>query len=339
MKEPFKFNFSDKLLKNAKFYDECPKDFEPKISYAEVSNMVTPHFHLLKQLFSGTNIYTALLASKIEKTVTLTNVIDECCLAFYYVMEGEISLPITGQSELLCIAQGKCFLLYVPKGSYVSDWLPGKSTVAYVVLNRRMVRKMFNDYPELQPIFTKLLDNNPDASFEHLYDISRPMYAQLRRMANFSQQKLLITESAILTLFAELLEMQLQQFGAKSYSSMGRMEIALRVFEYIRLNAFLGPLPKIEKIAEMHHIGHRTLLREFKFRFGYTLKDFINYEKMDAAHYILVHDNISIADLSLRLGYTNVQSFARIFKLYFDYPPAEARLHRDYKLSRFVKKS
>lgn len=145
---------------------------------------------------------------------------------------------------------------------------------------------------------------------------------------------MLATESAIMSQFSELLEAQLQQLNTHQYSSAGKLEIAMRVYEYIRDHAMIGPLPRVEEIADKHNIGHRTLLREFKTRFGITLKDFINLERMDAAHYLLAKDHLSVTAVSLRLGYGDPQSFSRKFRTHFGYSPSDAVNHPDPRFKK-----
>lgn len=339
MKEPVNFEFPAELISEAITDDRCPKDFYPRISYATVSHQVMSKLRVLKQFYSGSNIYTALLHAEVKESVVVNTRVAKGFLGFFYVMEGEVSFQMQGQLEMVCIERAQCFILYVPPGVYPAPWLPCKSTVAYFVLHTRLVRKTFNDYPELQAPFSKLLQKDSIPGIYHICSISRVMFIQLRKISSYQQDKSLTTEPAILILFNGLLEAQLQQLNTHKYSSIGTLEIAMRVYEYIRDNALLGPLPKVEEIATAHHIGHRTLLREFKNRFGLTLKDFINQEKMDAAHHLLVMDKLAVYKVSQLLGYADVQSFTRIFRSYFDYPPAEAKLHPIWRIRKMSKKA
>ncbi|TCD02725.1 helix-turn-helix transcriptional regulator [Pedobacter psychroterrae] len=327
MKEPFDFEYPTELLNDLSYSEECPLDFEPKISYAKVSYQVMANLSVLKQLYSGTNIFTALLYGSVARKVMVNTIVKEAFVAFMYVMKGEVSFQMQGRPERVVIDQGKCFILYVPAGVYSSPWLPGKCTLAYFVLHPRLVAKIFGDYPELHPAFNNLLQQDPEPRLYHVCNISKSMQVQLRKLGSYQQQRKLVTESAILAMFSELLETQLQQLNRHQYSSVGTLEIAMRVYEYIRDHAILGPLPKVEEIADHHHIGHRTLLREFKNRFGITLKDFITQEKMDAAHYLLAKDHLSVTDVSQRLGYGDPQSFSRKFRNHFNYSPSDAVNH------------
>lgn len=337
MKEPFDFEFPAELQKDLRYSEECPDDFEPKVSYAKVSYQVMPGLSILKQLYSGTNIFSALLHGQVASRVIVTTIVKEAFVAFVYVMHGEVSFQMRGLSEMVVIDQGKCFIFYVPAGVYPSPWIPCQFTLAYFVLHPRLVTKIFDDYPELQLAFSKLLQADPEPAMYPVCSISKSMQVQLRKIGNYQQQRMLATESAIMAQFSELLEAQLQQLNSHQYSSAGTLEIAMRVYEYIRDHAMLGPLPKVEEIADKHNIGHRTLLREFKTRFGITLKDFVNHEKMDAAHYLLVKDRLAVHEVSQRLGYADIQSFSRIFRKYFDYPPAEAKHHPVYKITKVSK--
>jgi len=327
MKEPLTFNFSAELLREASHHEECPANFEPKISYARVSYLVGPKLRLLKQLYSGSVIYTALLHAKVAESLEVITVVPEAFVGFFYVMEGETSFLMQGNSEMICLAQGTCFVVYVPAGKYPSPWFPGNSMVAYFVLHRHLIEKMVDDYPELQPAFNKLLRNDSDPSLFNVCKISKAMHLHLRNLGSYSQKRILGIEVTILKLFNELLEAHLQQESPQRFSQPGRLEIVIRVHEYIRYHALFGPLPTVEEFADKFNISHRTLVRTFFKTFRFTIKDFCNQEKFDAAHYLLAHDNHSVKSVSERFGYGDPQSFSRKFKNHFGFSPRDARKH------------
>jgi len=327
MKEPFAFEFPVELLNEAIYHDECPRHFYPKISYAQVSYMVMPKLQLLKQRYSGSNIYIALLHSQITESLEVTTVVPEAFVGFFYVMEGEISFLMQGKSDMVYLPQGTCFIVYVPPGEYPSPWFTGHSTVAYFVLHRRLIKKMGGGYPELQPVFKKLLQNESDPGLFHVCEISKAMHLHLRNLGSYSQVRILGIEVAILKLFNELLEAHLQQDRPQRFSQPGRLEIVIRVYEYIRYHAFFGPLPTVEEFADKFNISHRTLARTFFKTFRFTVKDFCNQEKFNAAHYLLAHDNHSVKSVSERFGYGDPQSFSRKFKNHFGFSPRDAKKH------------
>lgn len=327
MKEPLTFKFSAELLKEVSHDDKCPEHFEPKISYAQVNYMVGPKMRLIKQLYSGSNIFITLLHAKITDSFAVTTVVPQSFLGFFYVMKGDIGFLMRGNPEMICLNQDTCFVMYVPAGEYSSPWFPCDSMVAYFVLHPHLLGKMFDDYPELQPAITSLLQNDSDPNIYHVCEISKAMRLHLRNLGGYTQQRMLGIEAAILKLFNELLEAHLQQESPQRFSQPGRLEIVIRVYEYIRYHSFLGPLPTIEEFADMFNIGHRTLARTFFKTFKVSIKDFCDQEKMDAAHYLIAQDNLSVKCVSERFGYGDPQSFSRKFRNHFGFSPTDAKKH------------
>lgn len=328
MKEPFNITFPIELAATAKVLHECSDDFRYQISYAKPVQTTLPGIKLLKQFYSGSSVYIAMIQAEIAQRVDVVTKVEEAVLAFFYGMEGDISFQMKGIPEMVFIQKGKCFMVYVPAGEYPSPLLPGKSMAVYFVLHQRLMKKVAGDYPEYAAAFQKLLNNDPEPGLFHLADISKAMHSRLLKLGQYKEQKKLGMESVILSLVNDLIEAQLQQVNARQYSSAGRLEIAFRVYEYVQFHAYMGPLEHIDKIAAEFNIGYDTLLRVFKKTFGLTLKDFINKEKMDAARYLLTSDGLSVMDVSQRLGYGDPQSFSRLFKAHFGYPPSEAQDHK-----------
>ncbi|TKC07502.1 helix-turn-helix domain-containing protein [Pedobacter frigoris] len=338
MKEPLSFNFPAELLKEISHHDKCPDDLEPKISYAQVNYIVGPKLRLLKQSYSGSNIFITLFHAHITDSFAVTTIVPQAFLGFFYIMEGEINFLMRGKSEMICLKQGTCFVMYVPAGEYSSPWFPGKSMVAYFVLHPHLLGKMHDDYPELQLPIKKLLQNDSDPNIFHVCEISKAMHLYLRNLGNYTQQRILGIEAAILKLFNELLEAHLQQESPQRFSQPGRLEIVIRVYEYIRYHSFLGPLPTVEEFADMFNISHRTLARTFFKTFKVTVKDFCDQEKMDAAHYLIAQDNLSVKSVSERFGYGDPQSFSRKFKKHFGFSPTDAKKHAPFLNTRKVSK-
>lgn len=63
----------------------------------------------------------------------------------------------------------------------------------------------------------------------------------------------------------------------------------------------------------------------FKKEIGQTLTDYINQRKMLMAKELILKNEMSLADLSVYLGYNNYNYFSRLFKRYFDITPVKLR--------------
>lgn len=82
----------------------------------------------------------------------------------------------------------------------------------------------------------------------------------------------------------------------------------------------------VEKIAKIVHRNRAYLYRKFKSDQKISIRQFILREKMHRTVFILEKDNeISITELSRRLGFLSVERFAREFIKYLAIDPRKYR--------------
>ena len=110
------------------------------------------------------------------------------------------------------------------------------------------------------------------------------------------------------SLTRELLEEQcktqeVELFGAKNFDDKIR-----NIIQTIE-----GEIPSLEKLAKMHFITARTLRRKLKEQ-GVTFQQLVNEELCKKALYLLSATNLTIEQVSIRLGYSESASFIHAFK-------------------------
>ena len=80
------------------------------------------------------------------------------------------------------------------------------------------------------------------------------------------------------------------------------------------------------EIAKLIGVNRQLLNRSFKSDQGITLPDFILREKIQRAYFFLIENpGISIAGLSGKLGFPNVEDFYNEFEKYFAINPGKFR--------------
>lgn len=97
-------------------------------------------------------------------------------------------------------------------------------------------------------------------------------------------------------------------------------EAALMIAEALRFNP--GDIRSIETLAESVHTSARTIERAFQQETGMTLRQWRIRNRMEAAA-ILLRTDASPDAVAHRVGYTNVNSFRRVFKGHFGLSPTQ----------------
>ncbi len=81
----------------------------------------------------------------------------------------------------------------------------------------------------------------------------------------------------------------------------------------------------IDMLADKFYISNSHLARTFKKVTGYSIIQYLNITRIRTAKMLLRQTNLSIMDISEKVGYNNVTHFGRIFKNATGYTPTEYR--------------
>ena len=93
------------------------------------------------------------------------------------------------------------------------------------------------------------------------------------------------------------------------------------VIEYISLHLDDNELLGEENLAKIISVSVSTLRRAFKNDTAFNPKEFIIRSRMAYAEHLLRATNISVLEISTRVGYNEISGFNRVFKEYFNLSP------------------
>lgn len=130
----------------------------------------------------------------------------------------------------------------------------------------------------------------------------------------------LFLESKVL----ELLMLQASQFEQSKISEtthlkkeeMSRMQEVKEILTENMDTPF-----SLRTLAHMVGTNEFNLKRNFKIAFGTTVYGYLNQYKMEQAKIMLIEKDITIAELSVKMGYKYATHFTSAFKKYFGYLP------------------
>ncbi|MFN3405959.1 MAG: GyrI-like domain-containing protein [Cytophagaceae bacterium] len=105
-----------------------------------------------------------------------------------------------------------------------------------------------------------------------------------------------------------------------------------KVFQYIEENP--DAELSLDKISEIACYSPFHFHRVFKFITGETLNEYITRQRIEKAALVLLHNNISISELSHQYGFTDNSSFTKAFKKFYGVSPKEFKIQNP---NRFTK--
>lgn len=91
----------------------------------------------------------------------------------------------------------------------------------------------------------------------------------------------------------------------------------------------------IKELEEVSNYSYRNIQRIFKYTCGETIGAYQQRLKVENAYKLILYTKSSLTAVALQVGFSNLASFSKAFKLYFGISPKEARLNKE---SLFIEK-
>ena len=144
----------------------------------------------------------------------------------------------------------------------------------------------------------------------YLHDISEKYAILIERADNLPALNKLVLN--MLDEYCDLVK----EFSTRTYSTIVKNAVN-------HINFHLGSSLTLNDIAKAVHVNASHLSKKFKQETGYSITDYINMKRVNAAKLYLVNGNMSITDIAYLVGYNDVNYFCRIFKKITSLTPSQ----------------
>lgn len=162
----------------------------------------------------------------------------------------------------------------------------------------------------------------------HNFIVTPQMHLAIREILTCNRQggfKKLFIEAKVI----ELLLLQLEQMAdhnCNTFCSLKKSDVEkiYAIKEYILEH--LDSSCKLIELAQIFHTNECTLKKGFKEVFGTTVFNFWSAAKMNQAKRMLLEEDLTISQVSDRIGYKNPQHFSTAFKKRFGFSPSSLKM-------------
>lgn len=114
--------------------------------------------------------------------------------------------------------------------------------------------------------------------------------------------------------------MQLEAGYGQTIDATDKTEIARKYIE-----SHFAERIKVEELAGLCHMSPTTFLRYFKKENGITVREYLKKHRIFHARHLLLSTHISVKEIALSSGYSDISLFNRIFKAHMGSTPSEYR--------------
>lgn len=129
-----------------------------------------------------------------------------------------------------------------------------------------------------------------------------------------------------------ILEMLAIMFKVKIYNNDFLQEImeddfvVARALKFIEANLFSKLT--VKDLVEASKISKATLFRRFRADVGFTPAEYIRNRRLDESKQLLITGNYNVADVGILVGYDDLPTFSKAFKVRFKKAPSKYLDHR-----------
>ncbi len=224
-----------------------------------------------------------------------------------------------------CIQTGEIF--FIPPGVLHSVYPPPDSIgVRFVYLFDLSVMAHLKDYAGIQPLlctpFLLNKDNAPEL-YTDIFDLLMQMQIEYFRRNLYSE---LIVYSLLMTMFARLGASYADRLATADIQAGRQREYAKQFNDLLAYidEHYMNPLT-LEDMASLMGFSKFHFSRLFKDYTGYTFCDYLNYRRIKATEELLPHAELPITEIAMRVGFSSISTFNRLFRIYKKCSPSEYR--------------
>lgn len=218
---------------------------------------------------------------------------------FVYTIKGSETYHLEDKS--LTVVPNS--VIYLPKGSKYKITLDGEESIVIYI---DFELSSFNSH---SPFYIKFDD---DKTIMTLFSDLEKYWKRK------SPDSLSVSKSIFYKICSNMIRKGEIYMNSKSYSKIA--ESINYLHSHYAENDF-----RIEKLYEISKISSRYYERLFYQRFGQTPKEYILKLKIDCAKELLLSEKTLIKDIALKLGYSDIYHFGKIFKKKTGYTPSQYR--------------
>lgn len=130
----------------------------------------------------------------------------------------------------------------------------------------------------------------------------------------------LILKQITLLIYRELINERMSAYNPKQYMA-SRSALFYQVINYMDRN--IEDMHALARMPEEFHYSYSYLSHMFKSIMGYSMSTYYRQRRFAHAAELLLAENVSITDISRRMGFQTVHAFSKAFKKHFGLAPTK----------------
>ena len=193
-----------------------------------------------------------------------------------------------------------------------------KNTTRFLVCFRRSFIEPIAQFMDIDIdlLFSKRVLNYTEDKIEEIISIANKMIEEFKISKNYEQNK------ELRLLLASFLY-KISQYEFEGTATLNKENMMTEICDYLKYN--YKENITLEQLSERFCINKYELCRKMKKIYGCTVNDIITNVRINKAKELLEDTDLSIVDISDKVGYNSSEYFSKKFKKYTGFSPKSYR--------------
>lgn len=318
MKEPYKIYFHPESPSPKNVTGNLPSDCQYPLHFATAFQTTIPEGKILRQFYSSYLFYVELCEIDAFQKFTASYEISKDQLFLFFMLKGNLVLHEENGAEICTIEEEKFGFTYNRAGAYQASCQAEKNVFLIIAFRTKWIKKFSVNYPHLHTLYQSFSSGIGLVDAFHFFNINSPVYAILRKLYRQSSHEAGDLWGVLKTYASQLLVRYNDLATSKLNEPSYRFKVHLDT-HYHRSDL------SIKSLISSFYTTEKTLRESFKRNFGITSYAYLIRVRMRRAKHLLSKEKLPISLVYGQVGYKDIQSFSKQFKITFGYPPSQAK--------------
>lgn len=262
---------------------------------------------------------------RIEIRLSHPNVAEAETFQMIFVLKGNLKITKSGSTstyaEIDSHQHNLCRLPFKATRMLINN---ADDMICINISTAFLNRFLPKDHAAYKQLLAQNNSENPSVLSAINMHITPEISTILQKLSNFTQSSFsdqLLLESKAIELFA-LQIVQFEQMQNSELPAMLKKSEVERMQEVrkILINQTEGQL-SLRTLAHLVGTNEFNLKRDFKTLFGKSVYAYLNQHKMEQAKTMLIDGDVTVAEISKKMGYKYATHFTSAFKKHFNFLP------------------
>ena len=225
---------------------------------------------------------------------------------------------------------GKIYLLHQNEIIFISNLEKHSVRILEYPYNRTVITMTtnFTLFNIKEPLLVSLLSHRPP-NFPYVFSLSPEVFSKVKRLANDLIDECELKDYFWLNRSASIISgmlIDIYRYDPVYFQSSEKTNVTSVILEIQKfISANFREEISLDVLSEKFFFSTFYISRKFKEITGYNIKNYIILNRMAIAKELLRLSSKSILEISVEVGYENVDQFTRIFKQYDGLSPSNYR--------------